>query len=295
MHLAKHDWTGSPDGGGCRHGAGSGARNAGRRCGTARSRGDSRRMLTRGVDVNATQVDGTTALHWAVHYDDAETAALLVKAGANVNAANRYGVPPLALACTNGNAAVVRLLLEAGADANATMKGGETVLMMAARSGSVDAVKALLVRGAKHDLRERHGQTALMWAAAEGHAPVVRALIEAGADINATLDSGFTPFFFAVREGRIEAVRVLLEKGIDVNAPIQRRERTAEGERQSQLHPLPADTQRHEPIAARGTERSLRARDRTGRRGCESKRCADGILAAPHHQRSPKTGFQRWQ
>lgn len=194
-----------------------------------RDRAAVRAQLTRGVDVNATQIDGTTALHWAVHYDDAETAALLVKAGANVNAANRYGVPPLALACTNGNAAVVKMLLDAGADANATMKGGESVLMMAARSGSLDAVKALLVRGAKHDVRERHGQTALMWAAAEGHAPVVRALIEAGADINATLDTGFTPFLFAVREGRIEAVRVLLEKGVDVNAPVQRRERPAEG------------------------------------------------------------------
>ena len=45
-----------------------------------------RTLLKRGVDVNATQVDGTTALHWAAYHDDAETAALLVKAGANVNA-----------------------------------------------------------------------------------------------------------------------------------------------------------------------------------------------------------------
>jgi ankyrin repeat protein len=184
-----------------------------------------RTLLKEGVDVNGTQVDGTTALHWAAYHDDAETAGLLVKAGAGVNAANRYGVPPLALACTNGNAAVVQLLLDAGADANATMKGGETVLMMAARSGNVDAVKALLVRGARHDARERRGQTALMWAAAEGHAPVVRALIEAGADINAALESGFTPFFFAVREGRMEVVRALLEAGINVNAPLRRSEK----------------------------------------------------------------------
>src|SRR5262245_33449326 len=62
------------------------------------------RLQQRGVDVNAAQVDGTTALHWAAYNDDAETVALLVRARANVNAVNRYGVPPLALACTNGNA-----------------------------------------------------------------------------------------------------------------------------------------------------------------------------------------------
>ena len=183
-----------------------------------------RALLEARVDVNAAQIDGTTALHWAAYQDDAATAALLVRAGANVNALNRYGVPPLAMACTNGSARIVELLLTAGADANATMKGGETVLMLAARSGNVDSVKALLVHGAKHDARERRGQTALMWAAAEGHDAIVRALIEAGADINATVESGFTPFFFAVREGRMDVVRTFLKAGISANATLQRRE-----------------------------------------------------------------------
>ena len=187
-----------------------------------RDKASVRTLLGTGVDVNAAQVDGTTALHWAAYNDDAETVALLVRAGANVNAVNRYGVPPLAQACTNGNAAIVKLLLEAGADANATMKGGETVLMLAARSGNVEAVKALLARGAKPEARERLGQTALMWAAAEGHTAVVRALIEAGADINATVDSGFTAFFFAVRGGHLDTVRAFLAAGADVNAMMQR-------------------------------------------------------------------------
>jgi ankyrin repeat protein len=181
-----------------------------------------RSLLQTGIDVNAAQADGTTALHWAAYNDDAETVALLVQAKVKVNVVNRFGVPPLALACTNGNAAIVKLLLEVGADANATMKGGETVLMLAARSGNVEAVKALLARGAKHDARERHGQTALMWAAAEGNTAVAAALIGAGADINATLDSGFTPFFLAVREGQIELARLFLAAGIDVNATMQR-------------------------------------------------------------------------
>src|SRR5215468_8814974 len=179
-------------------------------------------LLQTGVDVNAAQVDGTTALHWAAFNDDTETVALLLQAKANVNAVNRYGVPPLALACTNGSAAIVKLLLQAGADANAAMKGGETVLMLASRSGNVDVVKALLAKGAKTEARERHGQTALMWAAAEGNTAVVRVLMEAGADINATLASGFTPFFLAVREGRLETVRLFLAAGIDVNAPLSR-------------------------------------------------------------------------
>jgi ankyrin repeat protein len=186
-----------------------------------------RKLLGTGVDVNAAQVDGTTALHWAVYHDDAETVALLVRAGADVNAVNRYGVPPLAQACTNRNAAIVKLLLQAGADANATRKGGESVLMLAARSGSVEAVKALLARDARPEARERLGQTALMWAAAEGHTAVVRALIDAGADINATLDSGFKAFFFAIRGGHLDTVRAFLAAGADVNAMMQRPEGAA--------------------------------------------------------------------
>jgi ankyrin repeat protein len=187
-----------------------------------------RTLLDSGADVNAAQVDGMTALHWAVYNDDVETAALLVRKGANANAANRYGVPPLSLASTNGNAELVKLLLEAGANANVTLQGGETVLMTAARAGSVEAVKALLSHGANPNARERMDQTALMWAAAEGHAAVVRALIDGKADVNATLKSGFTPFFFAVREGHIDVVRALLAGGVDVNQALQRQE----GERQ---------------------------------------------------------------
>jgi ankyrin repeat protein len=188
-----------------------------------------RRLLETGADVNAAQVDGTTALHWAAYHDDAETVALLVRAGANVNAVNRYGVPALTQASTNGNAAIVKLLLEAGAEANATLKGGESVLMLAARSGGVEAVKALLAGGARLESRERRGQTALMWAAAEGHTAVVRALIDAGADLKATLDSGFQAFHFAVRGGHLDTVRAFLAAGADVNAVMQRPARPGRG------------------------------------------------------------------
>jgi ankyrin repeat protein len=177
-------------------------------------------LLKQDVDVNASQADGMTALHWAVYHDDMPTATLLVKAGANAKAGNRYDVTPLSLACTNGNTEIVELLLKAGAGADTTLRGGETALMTAARTGKVGPVKALLSRGAKVNAKDRKGQTALMWAAAEGHADVVSTLLAVGADFKSPLPSGFTPLLFAAREGRIDVVRVLLKAGADINDAI---------------------------------------------------------------------------
>jgi ankyrin repeat protein len=177
-----------------------------------------RTLLKQHVDVNVPQIDGATALHWAAHWDDLDTANLLIRAGANVESANGYGITPLALACTNGNGAMVALLLKAGANPNTARSTGETPLMTASRTGSLEAVKALLAHGARADAKEPvEGQTALMWAVSERHADVARALIEAGADVRARAVSGFTPLLFAARAGDLDSARMLLDAGADAN------------------------------------------------------------------------------
>lgn len=181
-----------------------------------------RTLIAQHADLNAAQIDGMTALHWAAFRADVETATLLVAAGANVKVANRYGVTPLSLACTNGDGTIVELLLKAGADPNTTLPGGETVLMTAARTGRVEAVRSLIAHDALVNSREpRSGQTALMWAAAEGNAEAVEALLKAGANLNERLESGYTPFLFAVREGRLAAVKALVKAGASVNVIVE--------------------------------------------------------------------------
>ncbi|MCX6951957.1 MAG: ankyrin repeat domain-containing protein [Verrucomicrobia bacterium] len=175
------------------------------------------RTLISDTNINAPQVDGMTALHWAVHHDDVATVKALLAAKADPKAANRYGVSPLSLACTNGNAAIVTLLLDAGADANAPLRGGETPLMTAARTGRLAVVQALLAHGAAVDTKLPNGQTALMWAAAEGHAPVVAALLAAKADFHASVDTGLTALLFAARAGHADVIRTLLQAGADIN------------------------------------------------------------------------------
>jgi ankyrin repeat protein len=206
-------------------------------------------LLKQKVDVNVAQGDGATALHWAVHWDDAQLADLLIRAGASVNAANDLGVTPLALACGNGNAEIAEQLLKAGANANA-VSAGEPVLMTAARSGNVAVVSALIARGADVNAKDSsRGQTALMWAVAHRHPEVVRVLIAYGADIQARSriddlvvqrgsryggvvsreravseravvtapQGGSTPLLFAARSGDLASARLLVAAGVDVN------------------------------------------------------------------------------
>lgn len=175
-------------------------------------------LLTQHVDVDARLPDGTTALHWAAHWDNLEAAGLLIAVGAQVNATDDYGVTPLSLACTNGSGAMIETLLKAGANPNLALPTGETPLMTAARTGNVDAVRALLERGADVSAVEAsRGQDALMWAAAEGHAEVARLLTEQGADAHARSKTGFTPLLFAAQKADRDTTRVLLGAGVSVN------------------------------------------------------------------------------
>jgi len=152
-------------------------------------RGDTaavRALLAQKADVNATQADGATALHWAVYRADPAMTELLLQSGANPKVANREGATPLSLAGLNGNASIMESLLKAGADPNEAMPRGETPLMMASRTGNVAAMKVLLDRGAQVNAKEAlRGTTALMWAADQGHAAAMQLLIERGADLNA--------------------------------------------------------------------------------------------------------------
>ena len=176
------------------------------------------RALAGKADANARATDGSTALLWAAHWNDLESADLLLKARADANLANEFGMTPLSQACTNGSAELVRLLLKSGANPNLAVATGETPLMTCSRTGAADAARLLLEFGAAVDAKEpNQNQTAIMWAAAERHPEVVKALIEAHADVKARSKQGFAPIHFAARVGDLESVKALLAAGVDVN------------------------------------------------------------------------------
>ena len=152
-------------------------------------RGDTaalRALLQKKADVNAPQVDGSTALHWAVYRGDLNAANLLLASGATVNAVSREGVTPLSMASLYGSVPLVERLLKAGASAKDRGPNGETMLMFAARSGNAQLVPLLLAAGADVNATENlRVTTALMWAVEQRHPDVVKALLAAGANPSA--------------------------------------------------------------------------------------------------------------
>ena len=214
-----------------------------------------RTLIDQGVDVNAAEKDGTTALHWAAHFGDAASVALLIDAGVDPEAVTRNGATAYALACSKGHAEVIKLLIEAGEDPDAVLSG-EPAIMKVARAGTPAAVRVLLEAGADPNVTEPdRGQTALMWAAAAGNVDAVEVLLEFGADIqarstgpkNITPMSGriprindplglrahrdpdwaanqegleFTSIMFAAREGRLEVLKILLDDDFHAAAEV---------------------------------------------------------------------------
>ena len=213
-----------------------------------------RTLLSRKVDVNTAQGDGSTALHWAVYNGNAEMVQMLLARGANVKATTRLGaLTPLMMAAKSGDADIVQLLTDAKADVLSPNANGTTPLMFTAASGQASVVKLLLDRGADVNAADTtNGQTPLMFAAAQGRIDAVKLLTARRADPNAitkvspiitmterykkqtdgkgtrgitgeggrsdvTAMGGMTALMFAAREGYLDTVKELVTAGADVN------------------------------------------------------------------------------
>jgi uncharacterized protein len=218
----------------------------------AAMRGDTaalRALIQKKADVNARQVDGSTALHWAVYHGDVEAADLLIRAGANVHVATREEVTPLAMACLDGSMPMVERLLRAGANPRERGPNGETMLMYAARNGRVELITRLVAAGVDINARENiRGTTALMWAVAERHPEAVKALLAAGADP-------------AVKSGPAGLPQNYIAPRLNVRSVEEARERRKRAAAAGRTYEDQLELERREGIAATGPQARLQTDD----------------------------------
>ena len=140
-----------------------------------------------GLDIDAKDDHGRTALHMAVERQAPPALVQLLGHGARANVRDDRGETPLHRAGGLRNQLIVSLLLRHDADVDAHDSNGQTPLFYAVNAANI-----------------------------RGNSSVVSTLLESGANPNARDSKGATPILYAAQRGDLEATELLLAHGADV-------------------------------------------------------------------------------
>jgi uncharacterized protein len=175
------------------------------------------KLLKEGVDIEANDKRGRTALMIATHAQNVEAAKVLIDGGANVNALDDMHDSPFLYAGASGYTEIVSYCLRHGADFTVFNRYNGTALIPACERGHVETVKELLQRkDFPIDHVNRLGWTALLEAiilsnGGPAHIQIVQLLINAGCNVNIADKDGITPLTHA-RKKKFTQIVAILEK-----------------------------------------------------------------------------------
>ena len=164
--------------------------------------------------------------------DSAERIRRLVSRGVDIDAVDDYG--DTALITTIKQYSTLynyehspRMLLECGANPNMVSTGGnrESALMTACynTSAPVDLIRLLLENGADATYQDSRGSTALHcafsnWWLGHDRPEITALLLQYGANVNVATKCGYTALHRCVERGFVQSTRLLIKAGADVNA-----------------------------------------------------------------------------
>ena len=152
-----------------------------------------------------------TALMWVVSENDATAIQALLEMGVDVNAKDNRGGTALMIAVFKCPNIVLEALIDKGADVDSQTNTGTTPLMFAAEEGKSSTVKLLLSKRANVNLRNNDGWTALMLAVKYQHTDIIKALVDNNADINVKNKEGQTALMLA--ENNIQVTQLFRKAG----------------------------------------------------------------------------------
>lgn len=173
-------------------------------------------LILDGVDVNAKNDEGATALMLAAQNSHIECIRYLIQCGLNAHTTDRNGATALMYAAQGGCARCIQFFLSKGVNIEARDRNGLTALMIAAKNGHCDGLRHMACR-ADVDAKDHDGKTALSWAAEKGHVECVDFLLERHAEVNTRTNEGMTPLMLASRNDHTECMNSLITMGAHID------------------------------------------------------------------------------
>lgn len=175
--------------------------------------------LRQGVDINAVNRQGQTAITLASLNKKYDCVATLIDAGADINIQDHTCLNPFLICCLNNDLTLLRLILPARPDLNRLTRFGGVGLTPACEKGHLDIVQELLHRTA---INLNHtnfvGWTPLLEAivlndGGETQQAIVALLLEHGASPHMTDKYGKTPLELAREKGFEKIAQLLIAAG----------------------------------------------------------------------------------
>ncbi|VDI42961.1 serine/threonine-protein phosphatase 6 regulatory ankyrin repeat subunit A [Mytilus galloprovincialis] len=165
---------------------------------------------------NHTQVkdkEGRSPFYVACEKGRIAVVRYLMKYNEDINAENLDKTTALSATCLNGHTILAQLLLDNKADMNITNKLNQNSLHFACLKGNVKLVNVLLFGDYNVDINnvDTFGHTALHAACQNGHTETVKTLIEFGMDVNQKNENCRTPLYLACEHGYYDTVKLITE------------------------------------------------------------------------------------
>ena len=177
------------------------------------------RCVLLGVNLAATDKNGTTPLHWIAANGYTEIAKYLVDKDASVEAKDNDGYTPLHYAAENGHTDIAKYLVDKGASVAAKDNIGNTSLHLAVKEGHTELAKYLIDKKAPLDAKTKtFDQTPLHLAAQLCRTEIAKYLIDKGAPLEVKADSDWTPLHLAASYSLTDTVKYLVDNGASVDA-----------------------------------------------------------------------------
>lgn len=196
-------------------------------------------LIDKGASVDETDIQGESAIHYAVRSGEVACVQLLLERGADINAASEGGETPLTVAAAFGLRPIAEFLLERGADVRKRTRRGATALHLAAEENHEELVKILIDSGGGggvaeyayyvpldiHDepFRTREGEASedmvpLFLAAGNGNPAIVQLLFDAGSFATQHSAQGRNALHHCAQSGNADVARLLIEAGTEVGS-----------------------------------------------------------------------------